>query len=542
MNVIANCLAIPGVGMFSFYKNRIQTTIFLLLLLIVLGKEGMTQGGEVLAASARDRIIQPDVRSNWELLQEEGSSISPDGKYAAWVIVNPKSGSTLVISAIDGTWRRELNNQETGFFARSGRHYISTMFGKWCIVPLGVGEPQYLEELEQMKCDKAGRWVIGQKKNGGGVVVKDLLKGSSLELEAMDEFSLDKTENWLLGKRRGDAQSLILYHLPTGKILSYTAVQNYELAGNGRSLLVQLKTDKGGKLLHISLPEGKQSIVYLANGESELVNGYMDNAGKAIGFTLRDKIVDGTAKETYSYWYYRLGDAQARCLVNDSSLGIPADARLTSRGSRFTRDGRHLIFGLQPTLASNEQMKDAVQVDVWGYQDDLIYPNQTADYNPAEFFYTAVASVEGGRVTTFVQERMENLFVDPEHIGGDYAVVTKNMMGDRFWEYKRDSVWLLSLLDGSRKLLPFIQVGDPGILEIDKDGTSVIAFDTYRGRHFYRYEIATGREIKLSANVPDWILGVENLFFVGWQQTEKEKEINPVIAARTEKGNEWLVY
>ncbi|MBO9683912.1 MAG: prolyl oligopeptidase family serine peptidase [Flavisolibacter sp.] len=537
MNTIANHLAVTRVTMCLVYRKLLRFNIILLLSLILLGKEAMSQGGEEFPVTGRDRIIDPDVRTNWDMLWGDAPSISPDGKYAAWIMYKANKGIMLVISRIDGTWRRELCDPGPGFFASSGRHYISKGFGKWCIVPLGE-EPQYLEEFFNLKCDKTGHWVIGQKKSDSNVVVKDLLTNSTRQLEAMEELCLNNTEDWLLGKLSGDSHTLVLHHLQTGKTISYVGVQDYILSNDGRAILVRLNTEKGVKLQYISLPDGRKSLVYASVDSSELLNYTMDEAGNGISFTLRDKKSRHAAEGGYSYWYYRLGDAQARCLVKDGSPGIPANAKLTFQTPRFTRDGRYLLFLLQPdSLAPNEQTKGAVQVDVWGYQDALLYTSQTADYNPAQFFYTAVVPVAGGVVSTLVQERLENLFVEPEQIGGDYAVVAKKMVGDRFWEYKRDSVWLVSFLNGSRKLLPFVKAD---VLEIDKHGKSVIAFDSYRGRHFYRYNIASGQELNLSANIPDWTLGVENPFFIGWQETEKA--VNPVIAARTENGSQLLVY
>ncbi|MBO9572901.1 MAG: prolyl oligopeptidase family serine peptidase, partial [Chitinophagaceae bacterium] len=366
----------------------------------------------------------------------------------------------------------------------------------------------------------------------------DLLTNRTRNLEAIGDVSLDNTEQWLLGKRSGNAQSLVLYHLPTGKTIFYDNVQDYQLTTDCRSLFIRFNTFQGLTLQHISLPYGKKSIVYSSDATNELVNYYIDSTGTGISYTLRDKKVEGSAIGTYSYWYYRLGDAKAKCLVTDHSRGIPTGARLTSRGGQFTRDGRYLLFGLRSASFPEKIGEDAVQLDVWTYRDVVFYTSQPAGYAPVNFPYTAVVSVEEGKVTTFIQQKHDNSVIDPERIGGDYAVVIKSMVGDRFWEYSRDSIWLVSLIDGSRKLLPFVQIGNPFMLEIDKAGKSIIVFDKYRGRHFYRYDIASGREIKLSANVPDWTLGVENPFFVGWQETEKV--INPVIAARTE--NEWLVY
>ncbi|MBO9572924.1 MAG: hypothetical protein J7497_12080, partial [Chitinophagaceae bacterium] len=150
MHAIAQHLAIARVARFWFYKKQICFNRFFLLFIgILVYWQGQSQMVGANSLSTRNRRIEPDVRGNWELLREGGWSISPDGKYAAWVVDNPKNGPTLVISAIDGSWKRELRDQGLGFFAVSGRRYISSMFGKWCIVPLGAGEPQYLEELDQ---------------------------------------------------------------------------------------------------------------------------------------------------------------------------------------------------------------------------------------------------------------------------------------------------------------------------------------------------------------------------------------------------------
>lgn len=486
---------------------------------------------QVLPAQHSKQVVNTDVTFHWSWLRE-GCTISPDGRYAAWVV--GKIGSdTLTIAATDGSRQQQFpvkaSGSFPGFFTSDSRQYIFPMPDKWCLLELQRNKKRYIEKTSRV-LQQNGKWLVWQRADSTAVTIENLLTGHVQRLPVLNNFTFDRTGQWLMGRAGKQNDSLLLYRPDNGKQHTFPAVKGYQLKEDGLALLVQQSTSKGTQLQYISLADGKQWQVCATDGETELQGYCINNAGDYAGYTIKDK---KNPQDPVSHWCYQVGDTGARRLVPDPVPGL--SQQLTAgAGLRFTPDGRHLLFPLTPAVTTAPKKASAVQVEVWSYRDKLLYSSQPQDPIQDLRIYTAVAPVTSGKIQVLVTTKYESSI---KAIAGDYALIVKDQTGDRFWEYKRDSIWLAPLQGGEWRLLPFEKTG---FLEMDKAGTAVTCFDQLRGRHFYKYDIATRQEQKLSAGVPDWTLGVENRHNTGWSETQKL--VNLVVAARLAGGDQLLTY
>lgn len=94
---------------------------------------------------------------------------------------------------------------------------------------------------------------------------------------------------------------------------------------------------------------------------------------------------------------------------------------------------------------------------------------------------------------------------------GDHAIIKKSSSannGDRFWEsnynVNGDSNWLISLRKGSRFLLP---TNTQNGIWFSPGGNHLVYFDASQSRHYFSWDLRTGRKRDISPNVPALWLG-----------------------------------
>src|SRR6185436_574860 len=114
-----------------------------------------------------------------------------------------------------------------------------------------------------------------------------------------------------------------------------------------------------------------------------------------------------------------------------------------------------------------------------------------------------------------------------------------DIYGDRFWEagYNTDSVWLLSLKDGSRKLLP-IRKWNRGCTWLSPGERYLLYFDAEKQCNYFSYDLYTGKIVNISASVPAWQLGNQDNFI----RTKDKPATGSGIAAWLQGDEGVLVY
>ncbi|SEW39199.1 Dipeptidyl aminopeptidase/acylaminoacyl peptidase [Chitinophaga sp. YR573] len=268
---------------------------------------------------------------------------------------------------------------------------------------------------------------------------------------------------WITWYKRGE---LIAYNLLTGKQLRYPSVKDYLLTRNGKALL--LKTAAGLDLVNLSSGELK----HICN--DTLVNNYtVDDSGTQIAFIISGEL-----------WYYKTGMDKAVLKAAGRQSGLIIEGQPS-----FSDNNRYIFFQLNPP-AIPAPKPDAVKLDVWSYHDAILQSLQL--YEPRPLTYDAVISTDNNRVIR-LQFDDEISKMPPV---SDYMLYGKNTAGDRFWLSQADSNWLVSLKDGSRKLL----ATNEGVLfRTSPDGNYLLYFDK---KNYFSYDLRSGRLRNISASIP----------------------------------------
>ena len=229
--------------------------------------------------------------------------------------------------------------------------------------------------------------------------------------------------------------------------------------------------------------------------------------------------------------------------VNNQTVGINAGLSVLGTAN-FTDNDRYILFSLQPQPNILQPNPEAAQVEVWSYKDSILQSTQPYLLKEPKT-YRAVINLETGQVIQLENE-YEKMHIT---VNGDFAVIIragKTIHGDRFWEkdYRMDSNWVVSLKDGSRRLLSTRGGGFMPTLWFSPGGKYLIYFDLERQCHYFSYNLHTGQVVNISAGIPSWQLAMEDYFVRPWQRPDQRPgpPIPAGLAAWLENDEGLLVY
>jgi hypothetical protein len=307
------------------------------------------------------------------------------------------------------------------------------------------------------------------------------------------------------------ANDLVLYNLVTGTGKHFPFIEGYTFSSNGNAILLKaIKETANGvitTLKYLNAPDWKEKIIWSTNKEKTGIIGYsLDNSGRQVAFSVQDST-------GIDIWYYNANTDNAMVKVTNASPGLGEGLVITGELS-FTDNDRYIKFLVQSSPDTRKSDPGMAQVEVWDHK-DLYLQSAQAELLKYPKVYNAFINIENGNVMP-LESNGKKLYL----IQGDFAVVKiypKEDHGDRFWEvsnsFNNDSNWIVSLKDGSIRVLP-TRAGTRGSNNFwfSPGGKYLVYFDLDKGCHFFSYDLHTGVLKDISAKVPVNQFGLVNQY------------------------------
>lgn len=414
---------------------------------------------------AQKPIIDSSAIVNWPYL-ECNAVISNDGNYFMYVIQNqPRENQTLVIQKTDNSWKREFIGVSSGGFSNNNRQAVFQKSDSLSFLSLQLEHSIYISNVSNYKQPKIKRGV------------------------------------WLAYKLKNDVNELVLRNLLTGKEQRFSAIADYAFDDNANTLLLKTASTQDSATVEtlqwVNLANNRVRTIWSAtysNNGSTISSYSFDTDGAQLAFITQKKEISDSIN---TIWYYKAGTEQAIMLANDLSAGIAPGSSITSTTPSFSLNGQYIFFKLKPPIDNRRPREDAVKVDVWSYKDSVLQSTQLAGETPLTpaSTFTSVISIAGKQIVRLEQE--DERMILPPSAKGDFVVVSgKISIIEDWWKsYNRAPFYLVSLKDGSRKLLNTVvkhtsfSFSPDGKYLLYNDGTNTT---------FYSYNLSSGKTLNIS--------------------------------------------
>jgi dipeptidyl aminopeptidase/acylaminoacyl peptidase len=421
---------------------------------------------------------------NWTEIGNDGDLvISNDGKYFAYTIQNKstKSRERLVVQSTSSSWRKEFSPSNKGFFSSDNKQFIYQDKDSLCFVPLGDGQCKYIKEVSSFRNINNGKWLAWQLKKENRINLLNLNTGREMQFDSISDIIVDP---------------------------------------KGVSLVLKMIN---ARLRYVNLENGLVKDIWTSTNKDVITSSYsFDTSGRQLVFLMQQQ-------QKKSVWYYKTGMDSAVLKINNPTSII--------QQAGFTDNGMYIILRFQQQQPDIAWLKpDAVNVEIWSYQDTILRSNQIYQSNESKSFLT-LFNPENDQLI-YLENRHEKL----KAMNDEFAVVGKvgsKIHGDRFWEpnYQRDSNYLVSLKDGIRKLLKTSVTMSPGFW-FSPQGNYLIYFDPEQQCNYFSYDLHTGKVVNISSRVPAWELGSKDFYEIS---NKKPNEPAGVIGW-SQNGTWFMVY
>lgn len=504
------------------------------------------------------------VYDNWQSIGER--YISNNGKFVVYA-VNPQEGDgTLIIQSVDKSYKKEISRGYNAVITADNKYVIfriKPLFRDTREARIKKKKPEDMPkdtlgivELGQDSVVKIARVKSYQtpEKGSGWIVyhlekplpestkpkvaadsvtqvnnlikmadslsrMADSIRNKANEAKTMGLVVLQtKKDNKPIAKPEPieEGTDLVYRDLNTGAETVYHLVSDYAVSKKGNCLV--MKTTKKNLdslvkpvVLWIDTKTKRTDTVFRVFNDVKSLS--IDEEGKQLAFVAERDSSTKSLQKFYKLYYFEHGmdSAQQRVSRNNPEMlkgfTVSENAFLT-----FSKDGKKLFFGVTPIRKPKDTTLvdfETAKLDIWHYNDDYLQPQQLVQAN-LELRRSFMAVLNKGE-NKFVQlgtDSSENIIVVNE--GNSDFVLATSTRGNRItqqWEgFTRQTAWLVSTKDGSRKL---VRDKQRGFVTISPHGQYVIWYDISQ-KNYFSYNVGSGVVTNITSRVTEHLYDDED--------------------------------
>jgi dipeptidyl aminopeptidase/acylaminoacyl peptidase len=429
-----------------------------LFLLLIIVSQGLIAQKKVLDASAYDI---------WK--SHANARVSNDGNWVSFE-VNPQEGDgVLNVKNAKGDLLSQFARGNSAVFSPNSDFVAFRIVPQWQVVRKAKLAKKQKEDMPK---DSLGVFVFGENRLVKFPKVKSFQVATEsaswlvyhVEKEATKKDT-SKTEKKAPKNAKKpdpklpDASELVIFNPVKNKSYSYKNVVEYAISRNGRQVAF-IRQPKDTLMVTtvfvFNTETEKLDSIFTDKGVSKRVTS--DNLGNQLTFLFSR---DTAEAKTFHLYYSDLKTKQSQIIVDTLSKEIRKGYTPSENGEiYFSRDDQKIYFGV--ALRPKKQAKDTllddekVKVDIWGWKDPLIQPQQLSRVNEdLKRTYLSVYLVDKKKIIQLADSSIP--FVKPMLQGnGNVALAYSNVPYLPMLVYETpayNDVYTLDLLTGNRKLI-----------------------------------------------------------------------------------------
>jgi dipeptidyl aminopeptidase/acylaminoacyl peptidase len=494
---------------------KYATSLIILLLLpaLVWAQKSKAQ------TSIQKKPLTHDVYDNWKEITYR--AITAEGTHAVYTI-NPQDGDGKVVfhnlkSSAQDSVKRASNISLTW----DGRYAVFKINPQKDLVK---DLRRQKKKKEDMPKDSLGIYSFASRKtekipdvksfklsekNGGWLAYQ--LEGAKEVKTPVKPDTAKKAEKPKRAKRNTDdnGYTLVLRNLNSGTETQFGFVKDYSLAVHGQGLLFHTtgndSTLKPGVYWY-DLQGAQLQQLFEAKSKYKVKGLTISEDGTQTSF-LVDADTTKALVRYYQLYHWKKGDASANLLADEKSAGVPADWIVSEHYTPvFSKDGSKLYFGTSPKPVVQDTTllpDEIVNVEVWTWQDDHIYPmqNRRLEADKKRSYVSVVHLNRSNRIVQLAHENMPAVQTGNE--GNAPVALSVNetpYQVMRSWDvdvYK--DLTLVNLEDGSTQI---IQKKVKGNARLSPLANYVVWFSN-PDTAWFSYSIAGKKTVKLTENLKE---------------------------------------
>ena len=332
---------------------------------------------------------------------------------------------------------------------------------------------------------KSGGWMAYQSEN----------------LEAEGESEGNDTKPKKVSDDNG--YPLVLINLKDRSELKFDYVKDFTFSEKGNALVFySTGNDKGGQagIFWHDLEEAKTSLLLEAHSKYKFKFLSLDEAGEQLAFVADMDTTKALLRQP-KLMYWKKGMEAAEQIADENTAGIPENW-LVSDNFRpyFSKSGERLFLGTNPPpilMDTTLLPEEMVQVEVWHWQDDYIYPEQNVRADrERKRSYLAWIDLNDRKLLQLGSPEISEIRVDEEGKAGiALGMDDRAYRMMRTWDISAyNDIYAIDLNTGKPRL---IEAEIKGMPRLSPDGGYVFWYSS-PDTAWYAHGLATGETVNLT--------------------------------------------
>lgn len=492
----------------------------LLLLLLSAGLlTASAQKKSSTAAPVQKKALTHAVYDSWKDIPTK--AITPDGNYAA-ITITPQDGDGKVMFYNLKTLAFDsVSRGESIWLTYDSKHAVFRIKPKQKIVKELRRQKKKKEDLPK---DSLGIFSFTDRKIEKIADIKSFKMpekaGSWLayQMEAKKEpkpKADDKKPKKKKVNNDENGYTLVVRRIPDGKEISFGFVKDYVFAKWGQGLLFASSgndsTMKSGVYWY-DLSAGKLQSIYEGKNKFKYRGLTVSEDGTQTSF-LVDADTTKAQVRHFAIYHWKTGTTAAVFLDVEKSMAIPQNWIVSEHfPPNFSKDGKKIFFGSSPTLMIPDTTRlpeEIVQVEIWGGEDQFIYPQQNRQLeNEKRRSYTAAFDIAERKIMQLGDREVPSIELGDE---GNASVA----LGESNVPYRKMITWDPSaysdfyLFDLKRQMRKTIATHVKGNASLSPKANYVFWF-SQPDTSWFAYSVASEKTVKLNAGLKVQFADEEN--------------------------------
>ena len=323
------------------------------------------------AQSAGSKIMDHTVWNEWNSISNE--QISHDGQWIHYTTSTHVGDPTTHLYHVPSKSAISFSRADKAELTSNNQALILRIKPK---IDLVKELKRKKTKKSDMPKDTLGIYYLGSKE----LVKKSNLQSFKVPLEDGSAFAYQILDT--NGNKKPKAYDLVIHHIDTKQEDTIQHISEYSFSRLGNYLAaIQIYKDSSiADGVRVYNPSTRETI-HIYENVGKYSNLAWDENGSQLAF-LAD--LDTTKHEirNHSLFHWKVSTANAREILNTQNNSFPQSHSISKNfHPRFSKDGGQLLFGIAPPpkIQDTTLLEDEiVNVEVWSYDDDLLYTQQEA--------------------------------------------------------------------------------------------------------------------------------------------------------------------
>jgi dipeptidyl aminopeptidase/acylaminoacyl peptidase len=360
--------------------------------------------------------------------------------------------------------------------------------------------------------------------------------------KTVDTTVIAKEKEVKPSKAKKEGTDLLLLEPSTGKEFRFTNVDSYTADKSGNRFAFVSLVDDSVDTAYVVRFDVKSLKTDTLTLEGLAKSPVLSDDGKNLAFLFSK---DTATVKYYDLYLWGSNDSDYKILVDSLNSALKNEMRVSiNYDINFSDSGERLFFGIAKTLRPEPEEtlldEEKANVEVWGWNDPLIHPQQNFELSrEKKKTFLMVYHLSSGQIVQLTDSLIENVsfsrYTDNQYALGASSLPYKKLIS---WDDGYSDIYSVDILTGERKL---VKQKQSQLATISPKGKYLVWYDE-GDSSYYSYENATGKSMKISGGIDQPLYDVENdvpdqpgaYGISGWFEDDKSVTIRSQF-------DEWLI-